>query len=164
MSRSGSIVATTLVAADPATAFEVFTTEVNLWWKAGPRFRPSIKGPGSLRFEPGIGGRLLETYDDGSSFEFGRVTTWQPGARLVCELIARTFRPGESTEVDVRFETEGDRTRVTVEHRGWDRFPADHAVKNGLPESAFNDVMGVWWGDLLVALQARISSAPGTGS
>ena len=36
---------------------------------------------GYLRFEPRIGGRLLETYDDESTFEFGRVKVWEPGQR-----------------------------------------------------------------------------------
>ena len=82
MSHAQSVVVTTVVAADPATAFDVFTREVDAWWKQGPKFRPSVRGPGTLRFEPGVGGRLLETYDDESTFEFGRVKVWEPGQQL----------------------------------------------------------------------------------
>ena len=47
---------------------------------------------------------------------------------------------------------------MTVEHRGWDRFPKDHPVKHGLDESAFSDVMGVWWADLLVAINSHVTT------
>jgi uncharacterized protein YndB with AHSA1/START domain len=157
MSRAESVVVTTVVAADPATAFEVFTTEVDAWWKRGPRYRPSLRGPGVLRFEPGVGGRFLETYEDESTFEFGRVKAWEPGQRLVFELIGRNFAPDESTEVEVRFESAGENTRVTVEQRGWERFPADHPVKHGLSGPAFLDVMSVWWADLLASIKDHIA-------
>jgi hypothetical protein len=159
MSHAERIVVTTVVETDAATAFKIFTAEVDAWWKQGPRFRPSVRGPGVLHFEPGVGGRLLETYDDGSTFEFGRVTVWEPGRRLVFEAFARAFQPGESTEVEVRFEPTGKDTRVTVVHRGWERFPDDHPVKHGLSESAFNDLMSVWWADLLASIKNHITDS-----
>jgi uncharacterized protein YndB with AHSA1/START domain len=159
MNHADRIVVTTVVDADPATAFEIFTAEVDAWWKQGPRFRPSVRGPGVLRFEPGVGGRLLETYEDGSTFVFGRVIVWEPGRRLVFESFARAFQPGESTEVEVRFEPAGESTRVTVEHRGWERFPDDHPVKHGLGAPAFSDVMSVWWADLLASIKNHIADS-----
>jgi uncharacterized protein YndB with AHSA1/START domain len=153
VSRANGIVVATVVAADPAMAFEIFTAEVDAWWKRGPRFRPSIGGQGVLQFEPGVGGRLLETYADGSTFVFGRVKVWEPGRRLVFELIGRDFGPGEATEVEVRFEAEGEETRVTIEHRGWERFPDDHPARHGLAGPAFDGIMSAWWADLLVSLR-----------
>jgi len=164
MSGAEKIVVTTVVAADPTTAFEVFTTEVDSWWKRGPRFRPSVLQGGVLRFEPGVGGRLLETYEDQSTFLFGRVTAWEPGQRLAFELFARAFRPGESTQVEVRFEAVGNHTQVTVEHRGWERFPEEHPARHGLGDSAFSDVMSVWWADLLVAIRIHIADNSTEGS
>ena len=148
-----SIVATTVVEADPNTAFAIFTIEVDAWWKHGPKFRPTMGKGGTLRFEPGAPGRLLETYDDGSSFEFGRVRVWEPGRRLVFEMIARSFGPDESTEVEVRFEAEGEKTRITLENRGWDRFPQNHPVRHGLGDAAFRDMMSLWWADVLLGMQ-----------
>ncbi len=162
MSEPTRITATTVVATDAATAFDMFTTDVDAWWKRGPRFRPSVHGVGVLRFEPGVGGRLIETYDDDSTFEFGRIKVWAPGERLVFELIARDFGPGESTLVEVRFEGEGENTRVTVEHRGWERFPDDHPARHGLGEPAFSDVMSVWWADLLVSIKIHVLAREGT--
>ncbi len=157
-----SVIVTTLVAADPDAAFAIFTAEVDSWWKRGPMFRPATGTGGVLRFEPGAGGRLLETYEDGSTFEFGRVRVWEPGRRLVFEMFARSFGPGESTEVEVRFEAEGEQTRVTLENRGWDRFPQDHPVRHGMDDTAFRDMMSIWWADLVRVLQTYVSGAART--
>ncbi len=64
-----------------------------------------------LRMEPGVGGRVLEIYDEsaGDVLESGRITVWEPGARLV---IRGTV---QDTETDVRFEPVGGGTRVLVE-------------------------------------------------
>jgi hypothetical protein len=159
MSHNARVITTTLVACDPAAAFEAFTAEVDAWWKRGPKFRPSVHGKGVLRFEPAVGGRLLETYDNGSQFVFGIVQVWEPGRRLVFDMIARAFGPGESTQVEVRFEAEGEGTRVTVENRGWDRFPEGHPVRHGLSGEAFIDVMSVWWAELLVSIQSHVGEA-----
>lgn len=50
--------ATVLVSVPPDVGFEVFTKEVDLWWKQGPRYRIGGKRRGRLVFEPGVGGRL----------------------------------------------------------------------------------------------------------
>ncbi len=157
MSGEPSVVVTALVTVDPATAFEIFTGDVDAWWKQGPRYRVQPDRPSAMRFEPGVGGRLVEVYDEatGDAFEHGKVRVWDPPKRLVFEMSGRDFQPGESTEVEVRFEGVGDATRVTVEHRGWERFPAGHPVLHGLESSAFGDMLRVWWLDLLVAVQAH---------
>ncbi len=100
--RSGSdeVEVTTLVAADAELAFAVFTEEIDLWWRHGPRHR-----------------------------------------------------------------TQGERsgTRVTIVHRGWDRVPAGHRARNGLVGPAFAALVGLWWGDLLTTLQARVQGARACG-
>ena len=53
------------------------------------------------------------------------------------------------------FVAEGAGTRVTIEHRGWDRVPAGHRARHGLVGPAFAALVGLWWGDLLAALRAR---------
>src|SRR5437763_13870236 len=72
------------VAADPATAFSVFTEEVDLWRVRGPINHHAGGRVLAMRCEPGVGGRLLEVYDDTTSdaLELGRITTWDPGRRL----------------------------------------------------------------------------------
>lgn len=160
MSAPESVTVTTVVEAEPALAFAVFTEEVDSWWKQGPRFRPGGLRPSSMRFEPGVDGRLLEVYEDeaGGSFELGRVVVWEPAKRLVFRMGGRDMGPDEWTEVEILFEAAGAGTRVTVEHRGWEQFAADHPVRHGLTGSAFDDIMSVFWADLLSAHARRIAS------
>jgi hypothetical protein len=56
----------------------------------------------------------------------------------------------------VRFETVGEETRVTIEHRGWDSVPADHVAKHSFPEALFLQRHGEWWQELLEALRAAV--------
>jgi uncharacterized protein YndB with AHSA1/START domain len=157
MSPQDAVTVTTLVDVDPAAAFDVFTKEIGAWWRRDPRYQFTPGRPGTLRFEPGAGGRLVHV-DDATgreTFEVGRVLAWEPGARLVFEFRGTSFRPGETTEVEVTFAPEGRGTRLTLEHRGWGRFPADHPVRHGHTGQAFIDMMGLAWADLLVALRRR---------
>ncbi len=158
MSGFPPIVVSTVVPAEPGRAFEIFTEEIDRWWRRGPRFRwnPAGADDGVLGFEPGIGGRLVERYDDPAAedFEVGRVLRWEPGEWLRFEFRARSFAPGERTEVEVRFDADAGGTRVTVEHTGWDAFAEDHPVRRGLKDAlSFANVMRAWWGDLALSLQ-----------
>lgn len=156
MSGTDEVVVTTVVATDAARAFSVFTEEVDGWWKSGPRFR---RVGATLRFEPGEGGRLIQTFPDGTEFEVGRIRVWKPGDRLVLSWRNQNFEPDQVTEVDVRFETAGSGTRVTIVHRGWDSLPAGHEARHGLEGNAFSSMIGVWWGDLAVAFRSRAARA-----
>lgn len=75
-----------------------------------------------IRFEPRVGGRWLEVWDEatGEGFEIGRVLVWEPGERLVV-----TYRnvhlPPEPSQVEVRFEPTPAGTRVRLEHSGLER-------------------------------------------
>lgn len=97
---------------DPHTAFEVFTSEAAAWWH---RDRSLWGSPGVMRFEPGVGGRLLL---DGER-EVGRVSVWEPGPRLVFSYGPPDGTEQGRTEVEVRFEATEFGTRVVLRHRGW---------------------------------------------
>ncbi len=155
MSATDGVVVSTIVAVDSATAFEVFTEEVDAWWKRGPRYRAGAERKSVMRFEPRIGGRLLEVYDGDEMFELGRVTAWEPPDRLAFDMGGRDLESGQWTRVEVRFESVDAGTRVTVEHRGWDQFPDGHPVRHGLAGPAFTNMMGAWWADLLVAVRSH---------
>jgi len=118
--------ATVEVPCDPRTAFDVFTAGIGAWWKRGTRYWNDPARAQEIRFEPRVGGRLLEVHDleTGEGFEIGRVLVWEPGTRLVFTWRQDDWAPAEFTEVEVRFEPAGRDTRVTVEHSGWDRVPA----------------------------------------
>jgi uncharacterized protein YndB with AHSA1/START domain len=142
------IAVTTIVEVAPAAAFEIFTAEVDAWWRRGPRFRRS---DGPMRFEPGPGGALYE-----GATELGRVLAWEPPARLVFTWRGADFAPDESTEVEVRFDPDPRGTRVSVQHRGWDALADAHRARHGLGKSgAFTSMVGLWWADLFTELKAR---------
>ncbi|HMG41962.1 MAG TPA: hypothetical protein VK611_11565 [Acidimicrobiales bacterium] len=117
MSDLAAVRVSITVKVDPDTAFAVFTEEIDQWYRQG------LGSPTTLRFEPGVGGRLLEVGpDNGPEEERARVTVWEPGQRLV-------FVDWRDTEVDIRFEAAAEgATRVVLEHRGLDRVPPDVAV------------------------------------
>lgn len=98
------------VAVDPTTAFQAFTEEINAWWVRGPiNFFDSARVV-AMRVEPGVGGRILEVYDEATAdaLELARITEWEPGARL-------TYRSQvDDTQTEVRFEPADAGTRVTV--------------------------------------------------
>ena len=144
----------------PLEAFRIFTDEVDLWWRHGPHFRfrrgRDPKADGVMRFEPGVGGRLVEVYDEaGTEHEVGRIEIWEPGARLVFGWRSRNYKEGERTEVEVLFAPAGDGTRVTVEHCGFDALPAGHPARDGLEGPAFAAMMGTWWADQLNAMRPQ---------
>lgn len=145
------------VKASPTRAFDVFTREIGLWWKPNDLFRFTPRSPGTLSFEPGPEGRLIETLPNGKIFEIGRILAWEPGARLAFTWRQATFRPDQGTQVEVLFEPVGEETRVTVTHLGWDSVPADHVARHGFPDAVFLRRHGEWWQVLLAGLKGRLT-------
>jgi len=118
MSQMGSVRVTVTVAVEPEVAFEVFTDEIDQWYRKGVASWGSHNQPIGLRFEPWVGGRLLEDPD----VERARLTVWEPPAGLA-------FVDAKGTEVEVRFTaTDDGGTRVVLEHRGLDRLPPGAAA------------------------------------
>jgi hypothetical protein len=137
----------TRVAVDPAEAFARFTGEIGAWWAAG-----AVDGAhwnGVLRFEPGPGGRLLKSVGE-RAFEIGRIAIWEPPARFAFECREAGDEAGPATEVEVRFApAPGGGTRVTLEHRGFERLPPDHPARAGLPREALLRLWGRCWTERL---------------
>jgi len=149
------------VAVDPATAFEVFTREIDRWWKHGPRYRIAGKRSGILSFEPGPGGRLFESFETAGgarTFDVGRVIAWEPPSRLVLEWRGVNFKPHEKTLVEVRFAPQRSGTLVTVRHSGWSSLPTDHPARHGLVGADFSRMIGLWWADLMRSLREHTAA------
>ncbi len=147
------------VHASPARAFEAFTAQIGVWWRPNALFAFTPRQPGVLSFEPGEGGRLIETREAGKVFEIGRVLVWAPPSRLDFTWRQATFAPGQETRVHVTFEAAGEETRVTVEHLGWDSVPAGHLARHGFPNAVFMRRHGEWWGALLASYKAALEGA-----
>lgn len=106
----------TLVRSDVEHTFAVFVATIGTWWPV----RPYSRGQDRVRdvtVEERVGGRVYETWDDGSVCEWGRLRAWEPPRRLV---MSWAMTPAE-TEVELTFAPLGPAlTRVAVEHRGWE--------------------------------------------
>ena len=135
------------VKASPERAFAVFTQEIGAWWRPSGLFQTTPRAPGVLAFEPTADGgrRLIETLANGKVFEIGRVLAWEPPHRLVFSWRQASFPPDLTTEVEVVFEAAGDETRVSVEHRGFDRVPAENAARHRFPDQALLARLGEFW-------------------
>lgn len=142
---------TAFVEVSPDDAFEVFTLEIDRWWKRGPRYRVAGKEPGVMHLEPRLGGRIFEEYAPGALHEIGAITAWEPPARFAFDWRAVNFAPGEITHVEVTFVASGNGTRVTLTHRGWAAIRGDHPVRHGKPPGRFLADTGMWWASLLRA-------------
>ena len=70
------------VAVDPMTAFTAFTAEMDSWWVHGPiNFYDQARAV-AQRCEPGVGGRIVEVYEDGDPLVVADITAWEPGSLL----------------------------------------------------------------------------------
>ena len=130
------------VSVDPATAFAAFTEEVDLWWVRGPINHHDGGRARAMRCEPGVGGRLLEVYDDGA-LELARITDWEPPHRLAWESSLDDVR------TEVTFAAAGGGTTVTVTAR----IPAGGEDRGG---TSWTRVTPKWFGPWC----ARRATAP----
>ena len=154
---SAAVIVALRVAVPPEVAFTAFTRDIGRWWKSHPLFQLSRRGDGMLRFDPeGPDGRLVTRFDDGEEWEIGRVRHWLPGERLAFGWRLPSFKGGQTTEVEVRFEAVGAETRVTVEHRGWDAIPQKHIARHGFDLMLFQRRLGEHWRGLLAAMDRRL--------
>src|ERR1041385_3158876 len=60
MIEGDQVTVTVRLEVEPAVAFEVFTNEINLWWRGGVAYRVAGRRPGTLVMEGKVGGRLFE--------------------------------------------------------------------------------------------------------
>jgi len=93
-------------------AFQLFTEHAGEWWPHDLRHTDDQGSEIRILAE----GRFFERAGDGTEVELGRVTAWEPPARIDLD-----FYPGTGVDhptlLTVRFEEEGAGTLVHVTHR-----------------------------------------------
>ena len=100
----------------------------------GPDWDPTEDpSPETIVFEGRVGGRIVERARDGTECVWGTVTAWEPPRR-----VAFTWHPGQAPEtaqdVEVRFEAEGELTRVQLVHTGFERLGSEaKKARRGYP-------------------------------
>jgi len=122
------------VKATPERAFFVFTERFDSWWPrshhigAADMARAVIDPDRMQWYEVGV---------DGTTCDWGAITTYEPPSRLVLEWRiggrwGLESDPEAFSVVDVTFTPEGDATRVTLEHRHLDRHTDAEALKDAV--------------------------------
>ena len=144
------------VKATPDRAFRAFVEEIGEWWRPSVLFETTPR-PGVLSFEPGEGGRLIETRENGKVFEIGTIRVWEPPGRLVFSWRQASFPLDLHTEVEVGFEAVGEETRVSVEHRGFDQVPAGSAARHRFPDEILLMRLAEFWRAQIVAVGERVA-------
>jgi uncharacterized protein YndB with AHSA1/START domain len=150
---------TVRVEVEPEVAFEVFTTEIDRWWRRGIAYRVAGRRPGTLHLEGRLGGRIFEEHEGKALHESGRITAWDPPHRLAFDWRAVNFAPGEVTHVEVTFtRTESGATELRLVHSGFASLPPDHPARHGQPPAIFIAHMARWWGDLASSFREYVAS------
>jgi uncharacterized protein YndB with AHSA1/START domain len=150
------------VAVAPAQAFDIFTAQIDQWWRRGLKFRHSESRSGLLRIEPHVGGRLFESFDrDGTAhvIEVGQVRVWEPPHSLKFTWRNANFAATEQTDVEVEFAPTASGTLVTVTHSGLSTLRTDHPARHGLQGADFTRMIGLWWGEQMTSLRLLCAAA-----
>ena len=138
----------TVVGSDRAHTFEVFVATMGAWWPVEPF---------------SAGGRVYETWDDGSTVDWGTVRLWDPPHRFAMSWLIT----GTATEVELTFTALGAaRTLVAVEHRGWEalgdaELTADCALPGGYAGGSFTQGWATILGSFADLLGGPPSPDPG---
>ncbi len=137
----------TIVRSDVDHTFEAFVRTIGAWWPVEPL---SI-GKGRVRgvtVDQRLGGRVYETWEDGTTVEWGEVLVWEPPSRFVMSW-AHTPAP---TEVELAFTSLGPAlTRVAVEHRGWEHLTEEQLGEDCAAPGGYRS--GAYSGGWLLVLE-----------
>ena len=118
--------------------FGTLVTTIGVWWPVQPFSAGKDQGR-DVTIEQRPGGRIYETWGDGTEIDWGTMTAWEPPWRFV---MTWTGTPAP-TEVEFTFAGLGSAlTLVAVEHRGWEaltdeQLSQDCALPGGYTEGAY---------------------------
>jgi activator of Hsp90 ATPase-like protein len=102
-------------------AFDTWTRRTNLWW---PLREHSLSRDNavSVTIEPWCGGQIFETTRIGHEVVWGTVNVWEPPNRFGYLWHLGQRDTSKATQATITFTAlDSSRTRVEIEHRGWER-------------------------------------------
>ena len=105
-------------------AFETFTDRIHEWWPLGKHSIDAYESGSpaeTVIFQGGAGGQVYERTKKGEELKWADVIAFEPPRRFVLSWNPSREQDGPRTEIEVTFTEEGGRTRVDLEHRGWER-------------------------------------------
>src|SRR5215472_17155460 len=143
-----------------AGAEHTFTT-IGAWWPV-QQFSAGQDRVRDVTVEQRQGGRVYETWDDGTEVDWGTLLTWQPPERFA---MTWTFTPAP-TEVEFPFTALGPAlTRVTVEHRGWETLTDEQLTEDcALPGGYACGAYSRGWASILARVAETFAARPGAAS
>lgn len=132
--------------------FETFVARMGAWWPVNP-FSAGKDRVRDVTVERRAGGRVYETWADGTQIDWGTLLAWDPPRRLrMTWAIVSAL-----TEVELTFTSLGPSlTRVSVVHSGWEKLSEqelteDCALPGGYPDGSFDKGWTLILGQLAAA-------------
>jgi Activator of Hsp90 ATPase homolog 1-like protein len=146
-----------LVRSDRQHTFDTFVATIGTWWPVNP-FSAGQDRVRDVTFERRQGGRVYETWHDGTEVDWGEVLVWEPPARFVMTWTMTSV----ITEVELTFAQLGAAlTRVSVEHRGWDQLTDEQLARDcALPGGYAGGAYVEGWARILARLAAAAGGQP----
>jgi hypothetical protein len=124
----------------------MFVRTIGVWWPVQPASagRERVR---DITIEHCVGGKVFETWDDGTTVEWGELLSWDAPSRFT---MTWSITP-VPTEVELRFiELGPNLTRVTVEHRGWEALSDEQLAEDcGLPGGYLGGSFDIGWSLIL---------------
>ena len=111
-------------------AFETFTERIHEWWPAATHSIDAGEtgsAPETVVFQGGAGGQVYERTKQGEELKWADVVAYEPPNRFVLAWNPSREHDGPRTEIEVTFTDEDGKTRVDLEHRGWEGLGAQAA-------------------------------------
>jgi uncharacterized protein YndB with AHSA1/START domain len=130
----------------PSRAFELFTANVDVWWRKGERYGgTAVLGH---RFDPYVGGQFVQILQDRDA-PLGDILDWDPPRLLRFTWRQSNWLPDEVTYVEVTFTPDADGTRVLLRHEGFDDVNSDIGCDVGY-RAGWAELMG-WFAESVPA-------------
>jgi uncharacterized protein YndB with AHSA1/START domain len=111
-------------------AFSTFTDRIAEWWPLGTHSIDHYETGSAAEtvvFQGGAGGQVYERTKGGEELKWADVIAYEPPHRFVLAWNPSRDNARPKTEIEVTFTDEGGKTRVDLEHRGWERLGDDAA-------------------------------------
>jgi hypothetical protein len=148
----------TTVRSDARHTFDTFVRTIGSWWPAVP-FSAGQDRVRDVTVEQRAGGRVYETWADGTELDWGELLAWEPPGRFVMTWTGTPL----PTEVEFSFAALGPAlTRVTVEHRGWEAMTDEQLAQDcALPGGYSSGAYSAGWTRILDGFAATLGASDG---
>ena len=142
-----------LVRAGRQQTFDTFVDTIGAWWPVNP-FSAGKDRVRDVTVDKRPGGRVYETWDDGTEADWGEVLAWSPPERFAMTWAIVSVL----TAVELTFTELGPAlTRVSVVHSGWEKLSDEQLAEDcALPGGYLGGAFDKGWAIILGRLAAAV--------